>query len=289
MSESAPNEKQAEYWNGVAGAKWVAKQEALDAQIGPLGLAMLDRAQIVEGDRVLDAGCGCGGTTLEIAMRVGAGGHVTGADLSRPMLGRARERASESGLKNVDFIQADAQTHDFGALDCDLLASRFGVMFFADPTTAFANLRSALKNTGRLVFVCWRTLQENPWMTLPLMAAAKHIELPPPPGPEEPGPFSFADPDRVHKILEDAGFTSIEIDPDDRAVPLDQDGLEADVASRFEIGPLSRIIQDATDDQRELVRGSVREALAPYYEPEGPTMMFASWIVAAKNVHGTLR
>ncbi len=156
-------------------------------------------------------------------------------------------------------------------------------MFFADPTAAFANLRTALKSTGRLAFVCWRTLQENPWMTLPLMAAAKHIELPPPPGPEEPGPFSFADADRVRRILDGAGFTSIEVRPEDQAVPLDKAGLDADVASRFEIGPLSRIMQDATDDQRELVRGAVREAIAPYYEPEGPTMMFAAWIVTAKN------
>ena len=283
MDENLTNLKQTEYWNGLAGSKWVAKQEALDAQIGPLGLAMLDRAHIAQGERVLDTGCGCGGTTLEIARRVGAGGCVTGADLSSPMLARARERAQEARFDNVEFIQGDAQTHNFASLDCDLLTSRFGVMFFEDPTAAFANLRTALKNSGRLAFVCWRTLQENPWMTLPLMAAAKHIELPPPPGPDEPGPFAFADADRVRKILEGAGFTSVEINPDDRAVPLDKAGLDADVASRFEIGPLSRLMDDATDDERELVRGSVREALAPYYEPEGPTMTFAAWIVTAKN------
>ncbi len=283
MSECAPNEEQAEYWNGVAGENWVAKQEMLDAQIGPLGLAMLDRAQIAEGERVLDTGCGCGDTTLEIARRVGAGGQVTGADLSRPMLARARERANEAGLENTEFIEADVQTHDFASLNCDLLTSRFGVMFFADPIAAFANLRTGLKVQGRLAFVCWRTRQENPWMTLPLTAAAKYVEVPPPPGPEEPGPFSLADADRVRKILDGAGFTSIEIDPDDRAVPLHKDGLEADVTSKFEIGPLSRIMEDATDEQRELVRGSVRDALAPYHEPDGPTMMFASWIVTAKN------
>lgn len=175
-----------------------------------------------------------------------------------------------------------AQTHDFGSLECDLLASRFGVMFFADPTVAFANLRTGLKAQGRLAFVCWRMPQENLWMTLPMMAAAEHIELPPPPGPEEPGPFSFADPDRLRRILGDAGLASIAIGPDDRPAPLDRGGLDADVASRFEFGPLSKIMETATDDQRELVRSSVREALAPYYEPGGPTMIFASWIVTAR-------
>lgn len=121
-------------------------------------------------------------------------------------------------------------------------------------------------------------------MNLAMKAAAEHVEVPPPTPPEDPGPFFLADADRTREILDGAGFTSISINPDDQIAPLDRDGLDADVASRFEIGPLLRIMDDANDEQRELIRGSVRDALAPYYEPEGPAMMFAAWIVTAKNV-----
>lgn len=119
-------------------------------------------------------------------------------------------------------------------------------------------------------------------MTLPMKAAAEHIEVPPPAAPEEPGPFSLADADRVRKILGTAGFTEIEVKPDDRTAVLNEDGLDADVESRFDMGPLTRLMDDATDEQRELVRGSVREALAPYYEPNAPKLVHATWIVTAK-------
>lgn len=282
MSDNLGNEKQAEYWNGTAGSKWVERQEALDAQIGPLGLVMLDRAEIQEGERILDTGCGCGGTTVDIAGRAGPSGHVTGVDLSGPMLERARERARESDLENVDFIQGDAQTHDFGSLECDLLTSRFGIMFFADPTAAFANLRQVLKPRGRLAFVCWRPLEENPWSAVPTAAAAKIIEMPPPPGPEDPGPYSLADPDRVRRILKDAGFSSIAIEAEDQIFLPEEGGLDGAVASRFEIGPLSRLLVDATAEQKEQVRNAVREAMAPYYTEGGPEMNWAVWIVTAR-------
>jgi len=282
VTKNVVNQKQTEYWNGEAGSEWVAKQEKIDKEIGPLGLAMLDRAEIIAGERVLDAGCGCGGTTLEIARRIGSVGHVTGVDLSAPMLTHAGKRAQEAGLDNMRFIQADTQTHDFGSFKCDLLTSRFGVMFFEDPTAAFANLRKGLKSSGRLAFVCWRTTEENSWMTRAMKAAAKHVEVPPPAAPDDPGPFFLADADRVRKILDGAGFTSVDLQRNDQIVPLDEDGLEADVASRFESGPLAKIMDDATEDERDLIRGSVREALAPYYEHGGPTQMFATWIVTAK-------
>jgi len=118
VTKNVVNQKQTEYWNGEAGSEWVAKQEKIDKEIGPLGLAMLDRAEIIAGERVLDAGCGCGGTTLEIARRIGSVGHVTGVDLSAPMLTHAGKRAQEAGLDNMRFIQADTQTHDFGTVVC---------------------------------------------------------------------------------------------------------------------------------------------------------------------------
>src|SRR5204862_328727 len=113
---------------------------------------------------------------------------------------------------NVEFVQADAQTHAFPASAFDLVFSRFGVMFFADPTAAFANLRSALRPGGRVAFVCWRTLPENPWMAVPLMAALQFLPPPPIPGPEDPGPFAFADRARVERILGGAGFADVALE-----------------------------------------------------------------------------
>jgi len=162
MDATGPNAEQIVYWNETAGPKWVALQELLDAQIEPLGLAMMDLLDIATGEHVLDVGCGTGQTTVELGRRTGPSGRVTGVDVSSPMLTRARERAGASGSGNVTFIQADAQTHEFDMATADVCFSRFGIMFFADPAAAFANLRAALGPGGRLGFVCWQAVQDNP-------------------------------------------------------------------------------------------------------------------------------
>src|SRR5262249_38336345 len=149
---------------------------------------------------VLDVGCGCGDSTVDLARRVAPDGTVVGMDISAVMLERARQTAREQGV-NARFEHADAQTHAFAPASFDVLFSRFGVMFFADPTAAFANLRSALRPGGKLAFVCWQSLAENPWMLVPLGAAFQIIPPPPMPAPDAPGPFAFADQSRVRSIL----------------------------------------------------------------------------------------
>ena len=171
MDAAGPNAEQITYWNDTAGPKWVAYEDLLDAQIRALGEAAMDRVGIQTGDRVLDVGCGTGQTSIELARRVGTGGAVTAIDLSGPMLARARARA-DGAARSVDFLEADAQTHRFEPASFDVCFSRFGIMFFAEPDVAFANLRSALRPAGRLGFVCWQRLADNPWMLVPLMAAA---------------------------------------------------------------------------------------------------------------------
>src|SRR5881628_2723223 len=161
----------------------------------------MERARIGAGERVIDIGCGCGDTTIALARRVGPAGLVLGIDVSAPMLARAADAAREAGVAHVRFEHADAQTHRFPAQAFDVLYSRFGVMFFSDPAAAFGNLRTALRPGGRLGFVCWQAVPENPWIAVPLEAAAQHMALPPPPAPGAPGPFSFADPERVRRIL----------------------------------------------------------------------------------------
>ena len=216
---SATNAAQIEYWNAGAGETWAAMQRVLDDELGPLGEAGIALLAPKAGERVIDIGCGCGATSLDLAQAVGPGGAVLGVDISAPMLTVARTRAADAGLPQAKFIEGDAQVHGFDAGAFDSVFSRFGVMFFADPPAAFANIRRALKPGGRLTFVCWRAVMENPWMTLPAMAALQHL----PPLTEAvdadgPGPFAFADPAKVRGILAAAGFADIDLKPHDQAI-----------------------------------------------------------------------
>ena len=284
MESSGPNAEQIAYWN-ERGKQWVAVNDMLDAMIGPLGRHALDRARVAAGEAVLDVGCGCGDTTLELARRVGPSGRVLGIDISAPMLGRARERARVAGTTHVTFEQADAQTHAFAAASFDLIFSRFGVMFFVDPTAAFANLRPALRSGGRLTFVCWQGFPQNPWMAVPLMAAAAHITLPPPPAPGAPGPFSFADGQRVRSILSDAGFADVTVDALEEPLTLaGSGGLEAAVEFALTgVGPLAAAVRDAGPAAAAPVRAAVREALAPYVTGDSVRLPSATWIVSARR------
>jgi len=283
MNPEGPNAEQITYWNETAGPKWVALQDVLDEQIRPLGLAAMERVGIASGERVLDVGCGTGDTTVELARRVGPRGAVTGIDLSAPMLASARKRAA--GIGNVTFQPADAQTTRFAAGYFDVCFSRFGVMFFVDPVAAFTNMHSALRPGGRLGFVCWQALPKNPWMQVPLAAAARHLTLPPPPEPGTPGPFSLADRERVRGILERAGFTDLEFD-DHRATLTIGGGQGLDEVVDIlltGVGPTSAALRQADPAVRPTVAASVRDALAPYHTPgAGVRMDGTCWIATGR-------
>jgi SAM-dependent methyltransferase len=282
MPASGPNAEQIRYWNEEGGPKWVEYQDILDRQIEPLGLAAIDRAKVSPGERVLDVGCGCGQTTLEIARRVGSRGEVLGIDLSAPMLERARERARAAGIAQARFLCADAQTHAFEPARHDLLFSRFGVMFFQDPVAAFRNLRGALAPGGRLALLCWREIGQNPWMLEPMMAIAKRVALPPPPAPDAPGPFAFASPERVRGILERAGFREIVLEPHDAEMAL-AGGADAEQTAEFflQIGPAARAAREAGVKDLAPLRGAVAEVLLRHRRADGFYLGTATWIVTA--------
>ncbi len=285
LETDGPNAQQIEYWNEVSGQRWVDMGEVIDSQIAPLGEVAMDRAKISLGERVLDIGCGCGQTTVELASRVGPDGSVLGLDISGPMLGRARERAGEASTGNAEFIQADAQTHTFDSTGADLLFSRFGVMFFASPVEAFSNLCSALRPGGRLTFICWQEVTRNPWMLLPVSAAMKHLPPPDaPPDPLAPGPFAFADRDRVTGILEQSGFENVAHES------LEQDmliggGRSLDEATEFltQLGPAGRALQDSGPELRAQVLDEIRRAIEPYEGEDGVRLGSATWIVSANR------
>jgi SAM-dependent methyltransferase len=273
--DDGPNAAQVAYWNASAGPVWVAMQDALDAQLHDLGLAAMAALAVREGERVIDIGCGCGDTTLELAERVGPGGTVLGADISAPMLEVARRRAE--GLGRVSFAQADAQTHAFEPADAAF--SRFGVMFFADPAAAFANIRRALAPAGRVAFVCWRALAENHWMTIPMAAVAPLLPPAPPPPLNAPGPFAFADRDRVRGILSDAGFTHIAIEPHNQAIG--QGDLETTVRTSLNVGPVGAALRE-NPLLRAPITAAVSAALAPHAGADGVKLPSATWIVTAR-------
>ncbi|HWE99470.1 MAG TPA: methyltransferase domain-containing protein [Caulobacteraceae bacterium] len=206
------NADQIDYWNTVASKPWTHYQAQLDRQLDPLGRRAMQALAVQPGERVLDVGCGCGQTSVQLAEAAGSGGEVVGADISRPMLDVARQRTPPSGAAPLSFIEADAQEADLGQGRFDAAFSRFGVMFFADPKRAFANIGRALRPGGRLAFVCWRPFVENVWMSGPFYAAAAIVGAPAaPPTPRSPGPFAFAEAGYVEDILEAAGFTDVSV------------------------------------------------------------------------------
>lgn len=273
------NADQAEAWNGSTGTKWVRYQDRLDRMLRPFCDALLDVAAIRAGETILDVGCGCGATTLEAAKRNGPAGVTLGIDLSAPMTARAKERAAALGL-TAQFQVADASAHDFGATKFDLLMSRFGVMFFDAPVPAFANLHRALAPNARMAFICWRPLVENAWLSAPMRVARPLMPPLEPAIPNAPGPFAFADKDRVGGLLADAGFRNISFTPFDAPLVLGQD-LDEALEQALEIGPLSRLIVDQPKELQQRVSAAVREELAKHLTPTGVTLNGATWIVQA--------
>jgi ubiquinone/menaquinone biosynthesis C-methylase UbiE len=276
------NADQAAYWNGVAGRRWTDRQETLDVVLKPIQDLLLARASVTPGERIVDIGCGCGTSTIALAQQTGRTGHVTGVDISQPMLARARERAAVD--LPIEFVLADATVHPFAPGSTDLLVSRFGVMFFANPTLSFANMRRALRRDGRLVFASWREPRLNPWMLLPLQEAYKHVPRLPEVGPEDPGPFSFAREERVRRILSQAGYSRISLEAVDLTLDLAIGrGLESAVAGALDIGPVSRALEGQPPEALAKVRDAIRTALAACQSGDAVPLGASVWIASAFN------
>lgn len=277
------NEEQQARWNGDDGEFWVAHQDRLDRTLFSVLQPLLDFAAPRPGTTVIDVGCGCGATTIEIARAVGPAGRVVGIDISSSMLALAAERLRP--FANATCRLGDAATlplHDLGA---DLMVSRFGVMFFGDPSAAFANMRTALAEGGRLRFACWRPIGENPWLQIPLHAVYEHVPRLPKPDPEEPGPFAFGDTARVTRILEAAGFSTPSFTPLDIQMDLAAGGtLEDAVMQSSTMGPAKRALADQPDEIRAAAASSIHRALAPYATAAGVKLPAAVWLVAADRI-----
>ena len=273
---SQDNSAQKAYWNDKAGPSWVAAQERLDAMLAPLSAQALAKAAVKAGERVLDIGCGCGATTIALAE---AGAVAVGVDLSEPMLEHARVRAKH--VNNIEFSVEDAVLYQ-ASERFDLLFSRFGVMFFADPVEAFANLHKQLHAGGRLAFICWQAPQHNPWMAIPGKAVAEFLPpMDPPPQPTDPGPFAFADPDYLESILTQAGFKQIELESIEAGMYLGSSLDEVMEYQKF-VGPVARVVSELEGELQEQAIAVARAAFAEHLTDSGITLPGRVWLVSAR-------
>jgi ubiquinone/menaquinone biosynthesis C-methylase UbiE len=267
--------EQAAHWNGPAGQAWVDAQETLDRMFKPFEDRLVEA--VTAGTSVLDVGCGTGSTTLAVARRVGAEGSCIGVDISEPMLALARARAERERVP-ARFICANAQEHAFPAGSFDTIVSRFGVMFFENAVRAFANLRRATRGRGRLRVVAWRSPADNPFMTTAERAAEPLLPNLTPRQPGAPGQFAFANRERVYSILEESGWTDIDIQPLDVECTLPEEEL---VRYFTRMGPVGRLLDDADDRTRTQVIEVVRPAFDPYVHGSEVRFTAACWMIAA--------
>ena len=279
----AANEGMRRYWNEVAGPRWVGRQAAQEARNVEMLEQLLAAASAQPGERVLDIGCGTGVTTVPYAQAVGPSGHVTGADISRPMLDAARRRVEEAGLKNVELILADAQVHAFPPDSYDLLTSRLGVMFFADPNAAFRNLIRALRPGGRLVMAVWATLDENPHWKIPFEIAVRHLGPPGPQPPHAPGGHALGERDYLRGILEGAGFGAIAIEA--RPFHVRMNTPEAAAEHAIQSSLLQRLLDEKQADAaaREAVERDVVAAFGRFVTSEGVRLPATFLLVSARR------
>jgi ubiquinone/menaquinone biosynthesis C-methylase UbiE len=280
------SDAQIEYWNGPAAQRWVSYQLELDRALAPFGTAALERAAVQAGQHVLDVGCGCGATSLALAQNVTRTGAVLGLDISSGMLARAREHAA--GLPQLRFHEGDAasfvSTPEAGAFD--VVFSRFGVMFFADPTAAFAHLRTQLRAKGRCVFVCWRALADNPWTQIALEVVQSLVPDPAPAAAAgAPGPFAFAERARLEQVLPRAGFARTSIERFDAPVALSTgDSPEDDAAAvdfAQQAGPAARLLVGASPALVAEARRAIAKRLEPHRTPRGIVLTGSTWLVEA--------
>jgi SAM-dependent methyltransferase len=274
------NADQLAFWNGPGGHIWVARQEHTDIILAPVSEALLAFAAPRAGERVLDIGCGCGATTLELARALGPTGRVAALDISAPMLAEGKRRAEAAGITSIDWMQADAATAALAGFD--LLVSSFGLMFFGDPVAAFAHLRRAANPGARMAFVCWRSLTENPWMEVPMHAVLPHVPPRPKADPQAPGMFAFADPQRVSDVLIAAGWAPPRFDKLD----LDLDiaagrGLEEAVVQSTQIGAVNSWLRGQPAEVVTAAVGSIREALRVRLDGASVRLPGAMWLVSS--------
>ena len=274
------------FWNDVMVPKFERFRDIMLDGLSYHSRVPLAKLSLAPGARAVDVGCGWGDTAIELARIVGPTGRVLGLDCCDAFLDKGRRDAAAEGLVHVRFVAADVQTHRFEP-EFDFAFSRFGMMFFANPVAAMRNVRSALVPGGRLMFITWRVLEDNPWLAIPKSVVLRHL---PPPGEDAqtcgPGPFSMANPDVVRAQLAAAGFTDVAFERVDGLVMVGHDVAQA-LDVQMALGPAGEIVREAgarADECRDEVAAALRSELARYVRDDGRVwMQSSSWTITARN------
>jgi len=278
------NVDMSELWNGGGGLNWMRFQNRLEKSLTPFGQQAISTAMFTKNERILDVGCGWGDTSFEIAQNVGSNGYVRGIDISELILRQARSQTASFRLNNISFECVDAESHNFEAIEYDVIFSRFGIMFFNDPVAAFKNIRTALKKNGRIVFICWQSVNANQWVNLPIEITEKYTALTQQIDPEAPGGFAFGNSNRVLQILKDAGFVDVKVEPFKTKFNV---GKNLDEAIEFlsHLGPASSVLDDPkiNDEIKSNIIKELRNTLALYQTSQGVELDAATWIFTATN------
>ncbi len=280
------NQEQIDYWNGAAGQRWADMDQTMARLLQPITEALLPRAGAEGRRRALDVGCGGGSQSIMLGQLLGEGASVLGVDISEPMLAVARAKARQlpPGCASIEFLQADASSHPFPPASFDLVFSRFGVMFFDDPAAAFTNLHQSMEAGGRLAFSCWQSMKDNAWTWIPIQAALQHLPPPEPMAPGAPGPFAFADPERVKAILGSAGFHHLSVEPFATTLTVSEaPSLAESVRDLANIGPVARLLTDQPSAILEQVFKAMEEVLEPHYNGRCLALPGAVWFVTATS------
>ena len=277
------NIKQKQFWSGAGGDVWVDKQREMDIMLNPLGERAIQGLDLSRERKILDIGCGCGATTLEIAKAV-TQGEVIGVDISEPMLERATKTASDMMLNNTSFQVKDVQVDEMPRSYFDIAFSRFGVMFFEDPFEAFKNINHSLKDNGQLSFVCWQHASLNPWQSLSIQVIKEFLDLPAP-APKSPGPFAFEDKSYINEILTESGFRDIQIkDNQEDIVMFSGKSIREACEDYLTINPVvTEMLKNSPTDLREEILEALIGKFSDFHNNDGLLFPSATWIVTAKK------
>ncbi len=267
---STANQEQAEFWSEQGGRTWSQNDAFLDESFADVLAHLLEVASLQPGENVLDIGCGTGLSTIRAGQAVGAHGSATGADIAEQTLTRAREQSAEMNAQNVSFQCADAQSHAFAQNHHDAVISRFGVMFFADPVAAFANIASGVKPGGRMIFMTWGSVKENPWFSVPRDVAVARLGPVEPTPPNAPGPMGLSDRAYTEDVFKRAGLVEVSITS--VAIDLTPPGSASDLGEfATRLGPASRILmeKDGTESDKTAIVEGVTERFKAYETTSG--------------------
>ena len=277
------NIKQRQFWSGAGGDVWVNKQREMDIMLNPLGDRVIERLDLKSDAKIIDIGCGCGATTLEIAKKI-TQGEILGVDISEPMLDKATETAREMSLSNISFEVKDVQVDVMPQNYFDIAFSRFGVMFFEDPFEAFKNIHSSLKEDGLLSFVCWQNASLNPWQSLSIQVIKEFLDLPAP-APKSPGPFAFEDKTYLEEILRESGYKGLEIlDNQEDIVMFSGKSIREACEDYLTINPVvTEMLKNSKPELTEEILEALVIKFSNFHQNDGLLFPSATWIVTAKK------